>query len=71
MTNEEKKAKVDAMTDEQKAMFELLGFGSAGIVERDGKWLVYDTSVSAEFDFDPRTLLGPMTAYPIPHPSEV
>ena len=68
MTPEQKKQALDTMTAKQKDLFQWLEFGCAGIVpgKTPGTWTVYDTSDSVEFAFDPRDLLGPMTAYPIP-----
>ena len=56
-----------AMTRDQADMFELFEFGTAGIVpgKTPGTWIVYDSYGSVDFDFDPRDLLGPMTAYTV------
>ena len=65
MTKEEYATKLEALTPDQKELFQLLEFGCAGCVAENGKWIVFDTYSKAEFDYDPQTLLGPLTAYPI------
>jgi hypothetical protein len=69
LSNDEKCIVHESLTARQKDWVLWLSYGCAGVLEakeRPGTWIVFDTADVCEFDFDPRKLLGPLTAYEIP-----
>lgn len=69
LTSNEKHVVHESLTARQKDWVLWLSYGSTGVQEvkeRPGTWIVFDTAEFCEFDFDPRKLLGPLTAYEIP-----
>lgn len=69
LSADDKRVVHESLTARQKDWVLWLSYGCVGVQEakgRPGTWIVFDTAESCEFDFDPRKLLGPLTAYEIP-----
>jgi hypothetical protein len=69
LSGDEKRVVHESLTAQQKDWVLWLSYGCTGVQEvkeRPGTWIVFDTADFCEFDFDPRKLLGPLTAYEIP-----